>query len=228
MVTAAAGLQVGGDSRILPHSANWLSVYQQPVFSDLATGSPTLYALRLNRCYRQEPNWRPANQFVGVPALQDDAPWLLDTGSLTAHLRRQSAGNFRVQVLSQHWGLPRLSERRLLSMGDRDWGLIREVLLCCHDEPWVYARSVMPARSLTGHLRRLRGLDSRPLGHLLFTDRSMRRIPYEICRLPAAQLPLEGLPEQEAALWGRRSCFVFDQRPIMVSEIFLPEFQPWC
>lgn len=187
-----------------------------------------MYALRLNRCYRQEPNWRPANQFVGVSALQVDGPWLLDKGSLTVHLRRQSAGNFRVQVLSQQWALPHLSERRLLGMGDREWGLIREVLLCCHGQAWVYARSVLPARSLTGHLRRLRGLDDRPLGHLLFSDRSMRRIPYEICRIHAAQLPVVGIDADDKLLWGRRSCFVFDDRPIMVSEIFLPSFQPWC
>lgn len=201
---------------------------RRPVFSDLATGSPTLYALQLNRCYCHEPNWLPANQFVGAQRPLTAAPWLLDTGSLTAHLRRKSGGHFRVQVLSQRWGLPRLSERRLLGMGDRDWGLIREVLLCCHDQPWVYARSILPARSLSGHLRRLRGLDSRPLGHLLFTDRSMRRIPYEICHTAAADLPLCELQDSAAMLWGRRSCFVFGERPIMVSEIFLPDFQPWC
>ncbi len=155
------------------------------------------------------------------------ARWLLDTGSLTAHLRRQSQGQFRVQVLSQQWGLPRPSERRLLGMREREWGLVREVLLCCYDRPWVFARSVLPARSLVGHLRQLRRLDSRPLGHLLFTDPTMERVPYEICRVAGATIPVAGLVADDVTMWGRRSCFLLANRPIMVSEIFLPDFQPW-
>lgn len=184
-----------------------------------------MYPLQFRRYHSSEANWRPANQFAGAALPHPVARWLLDTGSLTAHLRRKSGGHFRVRVLSQQWGLPRLSERRLLGMGDREWGLIREVLLCCHGEPWVFARSVMPASSLTGHLRRLRRLDSRPLGHLLFTDRSMRRVPYEICRTAPGRLS-EGV-EVDEPLWGRRSCFLLRDRPIMVSEIFLPAFQAW-
>ncbi|MBD2857635.1 chorismate lyase [Spongiibacter sp. KMU-158] len=157
---------------------------------------------------------------------------LLDTGSLTAHLVRASEGDFRVQVLAQYWGLPTLSERKRLGLGDRDWGIIREVLLICRGQPWVYARSILPARSLTGHLRRLRGLDSRPLGHILFTDPSLRRVPYELCRYPMAELPEQArinINEKEtpAELWGRRSCFLLADKPIMVSEIFLPAFEPW-
>lgn len=152
---------------------------------------------------------------------------LLDTGSLTARLKRASGGDFQVQILSQGWGLPELSERRQLGMGDREWGIIREVTLICRGQPWVYARSILPARSLTGHLRRLRGLDSRPLGHILFTDPSLRRIPYQLCRYPASALPAAAQTEGQDWLWGRRSCFLLADKPIMVSEIFLPAFQPW-
>lgn len=157
------------------------------------------------------------------PRLRD---WLLDSGSLTARLRRKSQGRFQVRVLRQSWGLPRLSERRLLDMADREWGLVREVLLCGAGEPWVFARSVMPARSLEGDLRRLRQLDSRPLGHLLFSYPSMERGQYQLCRMPAAMLPAVAQAQSGDALWGRRSRFELAGRGIMVSEIFLPAFQP--
>lgn len=186
-----------------------------------------MYALQLNRCYREAPRWLPANQFVGGNRPLTAASWLLDTGSLTAHLRRESRGEFHVRILRQYWGVPQLSERRLLGLGDRDWAMIREVLLCCHQQPWVYARSILPLSSMTGHLRRLRGLDSRPLGHLLFADRSMRREPFELCRVRASALPLVELSEDSTELWGRRSCFVHGDRRILVGEIFLPAFQPW-
>lgn len=185
-----------------------------------------MYAFAAKPRQTREPRWRCASQFVLDRPPPAVAAWLLDSGSLTAHLRRVSGGRFHVQVLRQRWGLPRHSERRLLGMRQREWGLIREVLLCCHGEPWVFARSVLPATSLTGHLRRLRRLDSRPLGHLLFSDPSMERIPYQIARFHPEQLPLGGL-DTDAPLWGRRSCFLLRGRPIMVSEIFLPPFQPW-
>ncbi|QQD18245.1 chorismate lyase [Spongiibacter nanhainus] len=185
-----------------------------------------MYAFAANSRQTREPRWRSASQFVLDTPPPGVAGWLLDRGSLTAHLRRVSGGQFHVQVLRQRWGLPQLSERQLLGMGDREWGLIREVLLCCHGEPWVYARSVLPAKSLCGRLRRLRRLDNRPLGHLLFSEPSMERIPYQIARFGADQLPLQGL-DSSAQMWGRRSCFLLQGRPIMVSEIFLPSFQPW-
>ena len=105
--------------------------------------------------------------------------------------------------------------------------LIREVRLHCNNQPWVYARSVLPATSLVGRLDRLRTLDNRPLGHLLFTDPHMSRDRYEICRVPAAALGESVTEQDDDGLWGRRSRFVLSGHPIMVSEIFLPAFRPW-
>jgi chorismate--pyruvate lyase len=191
------------------------------------SGRPLLYAFQASRIQTAEPSWLSCKRRAVSHLPAKDARWLLDTGSLTAHLRRVSEGHFHVEVLSQSWQLPRLSERRLLNMGDREWGLVREVLLCCRNEPWVFARSVMPATSLVGRLARLRHLDNRPLGHLLFTDPMMSRDPYEICQLPVADLSLGISPDSEKLLWGRRSRFLLSQHPIMVSEIFLPAFCPW-
>jgi chorismate--pyruvate lyase len=186
-----------------------------------------LYAFKTSQLQTGEPHWRDHRQFMASALSAEEVRWLLDAGSLTEHLRRLSGGHFHVQVLAQRWAIPRLSERRLLNMADREWGLIREVLLCCHNQPWVYARSVLPATSLVGRLARLRKLDNRPLGHLLFTDPSMSRDPYEICRIPIQTLPVEISPDSDKSLWGRRSRFLLSRHPIMVSEIFLPAFQPW-
>lgn len=201
-------------------------VWQRLCSVTFNTGSRVLYAFQTSRFHKQEPNWLDCQKFPRSALPAKDARWLLDTGSLTAHLRRVSQGQFHVEVLFQRWQIPRLSERRLLGMGDRDWGLIREVRLHCHNEPWVYARSVLPATSLVGRLDRLRTLDNRPLGHLLFTDPHMSRDRYEICRVPAMAVGASE-SEQSDGLWGRRSRFLLSGHPIMVSEIFLPAFRPW-
>ncbi len=151
-------------------------------------------------------------------------PWLLDRGSLTQRLVALSGGQFRVQVLAQRIAVPRLSERRALGLPPRQLALIREVVLRGRDQPWVFARSVLPLASLTGSLRRWRKLDARPLGARLFSYPQLRRGALETANLRAAALPLHpdtSLPP-ETKLWGRRSLFFVHGKPLLVCEIFLP------
>lgn len=154
--------------------------------------------------------------------------WLGDTGSLTQRLIDASHGDFRVQVLNQGFGLARLSEMRALSLAPRQVALIREVILYGKGQPWVYARSIIPMQTLTGRLLKLRHLDSRPLGALLFSDATMSREPVEVACISStnAQLP-KALIDITSPLWGRRSVFRLDRKPLLVSEIFLPAFKPY-
>ena len=153
--------------------------------------------------------------------------WLLDRGSLTQHLRAISGGSFRVLVLQQQMKRPQASERVLLQIPNRGLALVREVLLYGNDQPWVFARSVLPLSTLSGGRRRLRKLDNRPLGALLFTDPTLRRGAMQISRVNSGRLPLSARPSDlDAMLWGRRSVFYLKARPLLVSEIFLPGFCP--
>jgi chorismate--pyruvate lyase len=162
-----------------------------------------------------------------------DAPielrdWLLDSGSLTRRLQQASEGQLSVEVLSQSVRLPRLSERRALKLAPRKVALVREVLLFGRGVPWVYARSVIPMQTLTGRLRKLRHLDSRPLGALLFSDPTMSREPLEWARIPAdsSRALTPKLPVYDQHIWGRRSVFKLSAKPLLVCEMFLPSFNP--
>ena len=161
-----------------------------------------------------------------VPAQWRD--WLSDTGSLTQRLVDACQGDFSVQILGQELHRPRLSERRALGLPARRLALIREVVLLGAGVPWVYARSVIPLTTLTGRLRSLAHLDNRPLGALLFSDPSMRREPVEIaCHTGSnSQMPM-ALGDFQDPMWGRRSVFRLDNKPLLVSEIFLPSFTPY-
>ncbi len=152
--------------------------------------------------------------------------WLLDSGSLTKRLQQASDNQFSVQVLNQSVQLPNLSERRALGLAPRRLALIREVLLFGRGVPWVYARSVIPLQTLTGRLRKLRHLDNRPLGALLFSDPTMTREPLEWTCMPAQKscsLTLQ-LTTFENPVWGRRSVFKLSGKPLLVCEMFLPGF----
>src|SRR5690606_29217470 len=174
-----------------------------------------------------EPRWQHHKHFIRNVLPATTARWLLDQGSLTQHLLRASEGDFRVQVVAQGWARPRLSERRLLDIASGQRALIREVLLLCGGQPWVFARSVLPQTTLTGRLRHLRHFGSQSLGQMLFNDISMTRAPFELARLPGQARSLPESVRSNQALWARRSRFTLDARPLMVSEIFLPAFRPW-
>ncbi|MBB3061614.1 chorismate lyase [Microbulbifer rhizosphaerae] len=164
-------------------------------------------------------------QGKGPPA--ELLPWLLYPGSLTAALKHLSAGDFRVQVLSQRWQQPGLEERRALDMRERQRALVREVLLYGNGRTWVYARSVLPERSLQGRSRYLRSLDNRPLGELLFSQPDIRRGPIALNRLRRnSRCRLRELAGEGASAWGRRSTFWLRDKPLLVAEAFLDGFRP--
>lgn len=207
------------------------------------TESHPLYDQQPIRFHPQGPIWRDFHTRFGNALPTDKREWLLDSTSLTQRLIKASKHHFSVQVLRQQWGNATLSEYDLLGSSPRLRCLIREVLLLGHEQPWVYARSVIPVSSLTGELRHLRHLDNRPLGQLLFNTPGMQRSPFQIARISTSDLPLyatsqlnlkeEGEEEREGEdkknkpiLWGRRSRFVIYNKPILVGEVFLPAFKP--
>lgn len=163
-------------------------------------------------------HWQTYKSFMQLPALAKS--WLLDEGSLTARLVKESQGQFAVQRLRQEWQVPKLSERQALGLHDRELALVREVFLLCHGEPWVFARSILPHRSLTGALRFLRHWDNRSLGSFLFKNPHLQRDAFELCQLQAdsSKVPVA----LEHAIYGRRSVFSVQEKPLLVSEFFLP------
>lgn len=154
-------------------------------------------------------------------------PWLLDQGSLSRHLQRVSGGHFSVRLLRQTWSSARRDERQLLGLQLRERAQVRETVLQVRGEPWVFARSVIPARSSTGVNRQLRRLGERSLGSWLFQAHDLRRSRFQVARLSPEHSPVPAALQQGQSLWGRRSRFEVNGSPLLVCEIFLPAFTAW-
>ena len=150
--------------------------------------------------------------------------WLLDGGSLTAKLTKLSRGEFRVQVLQQIRARASRSEALALGIGFHELCLIREVILRGHNQPWVFARSVLPLSSLTGSLYHLRKQGTRPLGAFLFSQPHLKRSPIALGLISRHHAYVPESLVGDAQIWGRRSIFSIDDKPILVSEVFLPGF----
>lgn len=149
-------------------------------------------------------------------------PWLFDASSLTARLIDLCGDDFSVRVISQRWQLLDAEEASAMSLSDVRSALVRQVLLCCGDRPLVYARTVIPVTTVKGAQRRYANMGNRPLGAMLFADRTMRREEVQVAVLPASHEANQFIKADEP-VWGRRSVFRVADKPLLVSEYFLSD-----
>jgi len=166
-------------------------------------------------------HWRNRSQVFLSSLPEQTADWLFDPSSLTARIIRHCSGQFSVRVLEQRYTHARLSEHRILKMKNREVAIVREVHLLCDNHPLVYARTIIPVSTLTGAQKRLAKLGNKPLGAVLFADSSMKRGEVQIARLKPDQVKLSSSTDED--IWGRRSVFSLNGKPLLVSEYFLPE-----
>ncbi|MDD5249225.1 MAG: chorismate lyase [Rhodocyclaceae bacterium] len=167
--------------------------------------------------------WKPQPFLVGAPLFL--RPWLTDSSSLTARIAAR-CGVLRVRVLRTGLARPTEDERRLVGLAPGHQAWAREVLLLADGQPVVFAHTVLAPRHLRGSWRMASGMGGRPLGAALFADPQIVRGALHCERLTAAH-PLHrraaaALGETLPVLWGRRSCFLRDGHPLLVTEVFLP------
>ena len=168
------------------------------------------------------PSWHKAQDYDIPDARLKN--WLLDTGSLTERLQAHCR-DFHVQVLGQRQAQISLEEIQQLIPGNQayklsDWQ-VREVILWGDDEPWVFARSVIPQALCTAELA---NLGNQALGKLIFNDPRFLRQPFEICHIAQPTAIVNALQlSNSRALWGRRSVFKLDNLSMSVAELFLPQ-----
>ena len=172
-------------------------------------------------------HWRDAQ---GCSLPENLQSWLLDPNSLTARLKSHCQ-QFRVELLGQSVETCQENEAvPLIPKGEQV--LVREVLLFCDDKPQVFARSLLPLSSLTGAEQALANLGTQSLGQVLFNNPSLERQTIEVAEFDAnssvaalaekLQLSTQNASMQNK-LWGRRSIFVLENKPLMVAEVFLPD-----
>ena len=185
--------------------------------------------MSVNRGQIAEPVWVPGSRVVRSKVPAGVLNWLLDQASLTRRLQTVCSGEFRVHVISQAWSRPMMNEAKALRLSPGKFALVRQVELLCGDVPFVYARTVIPRKTLSGSLRRLAHLQSRSLGATLFALPGMRRGEVEIANLRGSSRVHRLLSERGIILppsvWARRSVFHVYDKPLLVSEVFLPAME---
>ena len=166
--------------------------------------------------------WRLAPRAVFTP---DQKDWLTRGGSLTAQLR--TLGDVVLRVTREAVGQALSDEHVALGIAPREPIWVREVVLEVAGVPFVAAHSIAPLAASRGVWQSMRRLRTRPLAELLYSDSGVSRSALASTRLTGRH-PLFALAcraivgESPHRLVARRSVFVRQGAPLMVTECMLP------
>jgi len=152
--------------------------------------------------------------------------WLTDRGSLTSRIIEHFPA-FNLVRLRQQMLHPYPDERRHLDFRHGELAMVREVLLRSGPNALVFAHSVVARNDLRGAWRGLSRLGARPLAEMLFRDPNVTRLPMEYHRIdrrhPLYRRAAEAATFSASSLWARRSVFLKQGRPLLVTEVFLAD-----
>ena len=155
-------------------------------------------------------------------------PFIFHTGSLTRYIQQQCNGNFNIEIKSESWQFPMSDEAQLIKTGNREHTFIRESWLKCDDKTLVYARTIIPRKTLTGKYKKLTTLGNKPLGEILFTDKTSYRSGMRYAKVSkdcALYSQVFNTNNVNSILWARQSLFFIKNKPLLIIEVFLPEIK---
>ena len=127
-------------------------------------------------------HWHPCGLLHRLDPPRHVRPWLRYRGSLTQVLRAECP-SLRVQVLSE--GYQRANPQEALALGIAPTRLcwVRTIVMHCRQQPWVYARTVIPNLGPGNPWYSLKQLGNQPLGEVLFNTPGLTRSDFHVSRL---------------------------------------------
>ena len=167
--------------------------------------------------------WKPAGLLRRVVNQTLEANWLKTSDSLTQKLKRHFP-DLEVTVLSEKMETPLLHEAQKLGISIHQEVWIRCVLLKSGSHELVYARTVIPYFDEQNPWQSLQMLGNKPLGEVLFQDKSLQRSGFEFSRSKLQDWPYlkPSFPFHSPIAFARRSVFEKNDAPLLLTEVFLP------
>jgi chorismate lyase len=175
--------------------------------------------------FNHEPDWHEHRRGSHHHLPQAVQSWAYEAGSLTQRLRDYYGNEIAVSILFHQWRTPFLSERRQLDLPLHRYGLIREVMLHTNGKPLLLARTIIPEATIKVAHRNLSHLGTRPLGEVIFSYPDLERITMDLTLIKPNTWTSNAQQKADISqpIWGRRTLYAIHQRPMLVSEFFLPE-----
>ena len=104
--------------------------------------------------------------------------------------------------------------------------IVRESCLSCNNKKLVYARTVIPRKTLKVQNHTLTRLGKKPLGEVLFNNNKIFRENIKYAKIPLYN-ELHNKAKKHcdiySDLYGRQSIFYVKNKPLLLIEVFLPD-----
>jgi chorismate-pyruvate lyase len=169
-------------------------------------------------------NWVPAERLGQLDVDPRMRPWLIGKGLVTQRMRDACADRFGLHLVDQWTGLLSTAQKSCLRVRDSA-ALIRDEELCCGEQVWIFAQSIIPDSTLCVHPW-LAELGESSLAEMLSALSGVERSSYEYAWLPAGHSlsarALRGTDVAPAGLWARRARVYLRGSPLLAQEAFLP------
>ncbi|MBW3118485.1 chorismate lyase [Providencia rettgeri] len=135
--------------------------------------------------------------------------WLLELGSMTKRFEQHSQQVTVIPYLERYVSQDKLSADEVQSLPESPRYWVREVVMYGDGIPWLLGRTIIPEETLTDDDQQLVDIGRMPLGHYLFSRESLTRDYIHIGSC--------------ANRWVRSSRLRLSNKPLLLTEIFLPE-----
>jgi chorismate lyase len=98
-------------------------------------------------------------------------------------------------------------------------------MLHTNGKPLLLARTIIPKETIKVAHRNLAHLGTRPLGEVIFSYPDLERIAMDLTLILPLTWADQAMQKAEInqPIWGRRTIYAIQKRPMLVSEFFLPE-----
>ena len=157
---------------------------------------------------KQNSSWMTYKEMINQVKNDSIKSWLSESGPITKRISANE--NFELNLLREEIDEVDETEKKYLgnSIGDIK---VREVLLLGDKVPKVYAKSLIPVKTIKKGFSKLGSLGTKPLGDILFEKNIFNKI----------DVMYSSFVHEDSIFWGRKTKYLVKNLPFSVMEIFL-------
>ena len=134
--------------------------------------------------------------------------WLIEKGPITKRIKSEES--FKLNLIKDEISAVDDSEKKFLEESS-DKIKVREVILMGNNIPRVYAKSLIPIRTIENGFSRLGKLGTKPLGDILFEKEIFKKTDVVYAQFQ----------DKDSIFWGRKTKYIVKNMPLSVMEVFL-------
>ena len=134
--------------------------------------------------------------------------WLIEKGPITKRIKSEES--FKLNLIKDEISAVDDSEKKFLEESS-DKIKVREVILMGNNIPRVYAKSLIPIRTIENGFSRLGELGTKPLGDILFEKEIFKKTDVVYAQFQ----------DKDSIFWGRKTKYIVKNMPLSVMEVFL-------